>query len=255
MIPVAAQQCRFCRTIFNPELQAAAQANIAHPGWKTVRNGLRTVYICLITIFLALILMLIIVAGAGLMMGREPGAALVLIIIPALVIVGAAIGIVVGQFMCCAVPPESGAKAFALTAAFCIIANILSNIGAAAAKGSEMEDVISGIGGLASLVGNIMFILFIRKIARHLGNEVLASSAMKFLLFLVAIVVGAIVFMVLTMVAQAPALMAVFGIAAFVLMIVAFIWYLRLLGNSVQTIDTYRTRGGNVSYGFPVVTQ
>jgi hypothetical protein len=259
MIPVGAQQCRFCRTIFDTELRASRET-VVHPGWKSVRNGLRTVYISLITIFLGAIVIGISVASAFFMSRGSDnalafGASIVMVIILAIVIIVASIAMVVGQFMCCAAPAASGAKAFAMIAAFSIIGNMVFSGASEAMKGSDFERVLDGLAGLTTLVGNICFVLFIRKIAKHLGDEELASSAARFLIFMLVVVAGLVGGAVASAVAKMEPLLAVLGICAFVLLIVGFLWYLRLLRSAVKTIDSYRARGGNVTFGFPVLTQ
>jgi hypothetical protein len=250
MIAASAMKCRFCGTVFDKRLKAVAGGSTGDPGWRTVRKGLRTIYVSIGVIFIAAIALGVLsgVAGASMGGGAGPGAAssaLVLVLIPALVILGAAIAVIVGQFMCCAVPAETGAKNFALIAAVCIIINIVCSMASAVVPPAQ------ALGSIASLTGNVLFILFIRKVALYLGNTDLASSAMKFLIFLAVIVAAVVALVVMAIAAQEKALFGLMGLLFVVAAIVALVWYLRLLAKTVETIDG-GGRGVRPS-GFPVV--
>jgi hypothetical protein len=251
MIAPNAPKCPFCGEIFDPRLRASgAGANIDHPGWLTVRKGVRMIYVSIAVIFVGAIGMACL-AGA-MSSGRHGGGpdatAGILVLIPALVILGAAIAIIVGQFMCCAVPEETGAKNFAMIAAICIIINIICSVAAVALP------PIQALGSLASLTGNILFILFLRKVALYLGNQELASSAMGFLVFLIVVVVVAVLISVGAAMSGTPALMGILGLLVIVGALVALVWYMRLLKRTVETIDTRgsATRRARPS-GFPVI--
>ncbi|MDB5322470.1 MAG: hypothetical protein JWN40_4101 [Phycisphaerales bacterium] len=248
MIAPNAPKCPFCGEIFDPRLRASgAGANIDHPGWLTVRKGLRMVYVSITIIFVAAIGMGCL-AGA-LSSGRRgggPDATMgILVILPALVILGAAIAIIIGQFMCCAVPAETGAKNFAMIAAICIIVNIICSVAAVAVPPAQ------ALGSIASLTGNILFILFLRKVALYLGNHELASSAMGFLVFLIVVVVVAVLIGVGAAMSGTGAAVGLLGLLIIVGALVGLVWYMRLLKRTVETIDA---RGSSTRRsGFPVI--
>jgi hypothetical protein len=119
-------------------------------------------------------------------------------------------------------------------AAACILGNIaLSMIG-----GVMQSEPIQGVGSLLSMVGYILFILFIRRAADYLGDHDLAASAGKFLIFGIVVFVGAVAMGVAAAMAQAPALVGVLGFAVIIAGLVAFVWYLRLIKSLMSTIDS-----------------
>jgi MFS family permease len=254
-IAASAMKCQFCGEIFDPKLKAIAGADINSPGWETVRKGLRLIYFSIITVFLALIGIFIFTAAAGATAAASGGrggaaAAVGIVLIPVIVMVGAAIAIIVGQFMCCAVPEASGAKIFVLIAAICIIVNVLCTVAA------RFMPPVQALGSLASISGNILFILFIRKVAKYLNNDELASSAMNFLIFVIVTVVSIVVLSILAVTMKMPAFFAIVGIGMLVCGIRGLVWFLKLLTRLAETIDNRAAAVRRpMAMGFPVVTR
>jgi hypothetical protein len=171
-------------------------------------------------------------AAGGFQQNAEPPAiAFVGMGLFGLVVLGAGIGVLVGQALCTNAPQHSGARGYAIGAIVCVALNfILSFIG-----GATQTEALSGIAGLISLVGNILFILFIRQAATYLGNLELASSAGNFLIFAVCMFVGFIAIVVAAVLA--PPIAAILGLAIGIAALVMFIWYLRLIKNLMTTIE------------------
>ena len=240
-IAAKAVKCRFCGEVFDRSLRGIASGggDIHDVGWLKVRSGLAILYYSIILMFASIIFIVIgamvmggMAAGGG--DGDEPPAAvMVLIGIGGLVILGAGIGTIVGQVKCSSVPAESGAKGMATGAALCIVGNVaLSMIGSA----SDLE-ALSGLGSLLSMVGYLLFILFIRRTAMHLDNPDLSGSAGQFLMFGVVAFVLGVGFGVVGAVAELPIVLGLIGFGLIIVGIVAFVWYLRLIKGLMTTID------------------
>jgi hypothetical protein len=239
IIAAKAIKCRFCNEILDPSMKGmiGATSDASDPGWLRVRSGLATLYYCIVIIFITAILMGIgavaafaIAGNAG---GDSPVLALIFLVLGVVVIIGAGIGSFVGQVFCISVPENSGARAFIIGSIVCTVANVfLSMVG-----GAADSQAISGLGSLVSLVGSVLFILFIRQAATYLGDHQLATSAFRFILFGIAVVVGAVALGVMAGIAGAPALIAVLGLAVIVCAIVYLVWYLKLIRSLMATID------------------
>jgi phage FluMu protein Com len=242
MISKKAIKCRFCGEVLDRSMRGVitTPGDVSDPAWHKVRGGLGLMYYSIVTMLAAIILLVI---GGMLMAGMAaaggggagpPAAAVVVMMIAGLIIFGAAIATIVGQVRCASVPEESGARGYAVGAAACILGNIaLSMIG-----GVMQSEPIQGVGSLLSMVGYILFILFIRRAADYLSDHDLAASAGKFLIFGIVVFIGAVAMGVAAAMAQAPALVGVLGLAVIVAGLVAFVWYLRLIKSLMSTIDS-----------------
>jgi hypothetical protein len=242
LIPKKAIKCRFCGEIFDHSMRgvigsASGAGDVSDPGWLKVRSGLSILYNCIIIIFIVVFVMVIgamVTAGFAAGAGEPPvGVALILFLIGMLILFGAGIGTIVGQVKCTNVPQSSGAKGYAVGAIICMVANILLGM----VGGAAQNQAISGLGSLVSMVGGILFILFIRRSAAYLNDHDLASSAGKFLIFGCVMFVFAMVMGVLAAVAVAPALIVILVLGAIVGGLIAFVWYMKLIKSLMTTID------------------
>jgi len=247
MILKTAAKCRYCGEVFDPAMRGVlgGAGDASDPGWRRVRSGLATVYNSIVIMFGTLVLMGAIAAVCSALgmfpeEGDPPVPFLIAMGIGAFIIIGAAIAIFVGQFMCAAVPERSGARGFALGAAICFIVNFLLNL----VGGSIDSDGLSSFGSLFNLAGCVLSILFIRASAKYLNNQELASSAAKYLIFGVVMFVLMFIAGVAAGVGMAAGggggaaiVFGVLGIAAIVALLVAIIWYLRLISSLMKTID------------------
>jgi hypothetical protein len=238
LIAASAIKCRFCNEVLDKSMEGmlGRTGDASDPGWRKVRAGLATMYYCIVTIFLVVLLVVFGAVAVGAMGGFQNNAdppifAMILFLLAMLVAIGAGIGILIGQALCTNAPQHSGARGYAIGAIVCVGLNfILSFIG-----GATQTEALSGVAGLVSMVGNILFILFIRQAATYLGNLDLASSAGNFLIFAVCMFVGIIAIGVAA--ALAPPIAAILGIALLIAGLVMFIWYLRLIKNLMTTIE------------------
>jgi hypothetical protein len=237
MIAAKAIKCRFCGEVLDASMRGMIQGAgaVSDPGWRRVRSGLATLYYCIAAIFIAVILMVLgmvlgpAIAGPG--GNGMPVVSIVFVVIGGIVILGAGIGTLVGQAMCLNVPEASGARGFIIGTIACVVANIfLSLVGAAIPP-------VGMLGSLASIVGNVLFILFIRQSANYLGDQQLAASAFRFLMFGIAFVVGAMMLGFMAGVGGSEVLLGLLGLSVIVCGIVSLVWYLRLLRSLMATID------------------
>jgi predicted Zn finger-like uncharacterized protein len=240
MIVRDAVKCRFCGEVLDRSMvgMLGGGSDLRDPGWKRTRSGLATVYYSLVIMLIAIILMIVgamIVGAMGAAAGREepPVAMIVLIVICGLTIFGSAIGMIVGQILCAGVPASSGARGFAIGAVLCVFANIFFS----STGGVLQVQAISSLGNLVSTIGWVLFILFIRRTAMHLGNIELAASAKKLLVLVIGIVVGMILGIVVGAIANVPAVVFIVIGLAVIAFIAAFFWYVRLITTLMATID------------------
>jgi hypothetical protein len=241
LIAAKAIKCRFCGEVLDPTMRQmiAGAGDVSEPGWSKVRSGLQTIYYCVAIIIGAV---LVIGIGAGVMGamgavqggGDPPVALIILIAIGGLTILGAAIGTIVGQVLCTNVPERTGARGLAIGAVVCLVANILLGM----VGGAAQVEAISGIGNLISMVGSVLFLLFIRKVALYLNDQSLATSALYFLIFGIAMAVGIIVMVVMAAVAANEIVLGLVGLGVFALIIVSVVWYLIILRSAIRLIDS-----------------
>jgi predicted RNA-binding Zn-ribbon protein involved in translation (DUF1610 family) len=241
MIMREAVKCRFCGAVLDKSLvkMIGGKTGASDPGWLKVRSGLSLMYNGIVAVFIAMIVVVIAaIAIGGMEMRGGPGAdppagVMVVIGIGGLVLIIAGICVLVGQAKCTNVPDDSGAKGFATGAIICTAGNIIASM----AGGASQQQAIAAVGNLLGLIGYVLFVLFIRRAARALGDDELEASAGRFLAFGVLLFVGAILLGVLSGMARAPVLMGILGIVILVSVLVGFIWYLRLLKGLMTTID------------------
>jgi hypothetical protein len=232
-------KCQFCGEVLDASMREMVRGagDASDPGWRRVHTGLATLYYCIVIIFIAAIFTGIgvavgaAIAGAG---GNNlPVVSIIALVLGGLVMFGAAIGTLVGQILCLSVPENSGAKGFIIGAIVCLVVNIVLSM----AGGVADSQALSSLGSLVSIVGNVLFILFIRQSATYLRDAQLASSALRFLFFGIAVFIGVIMLAVAAGVAGVPALIALLGLVVIVCGLVYLVWYLRLLKGLMATID------------------
>jgi predicted RNA-binding Zn-ribbon protein involved in translation (DUF1610 family) len=237
-IAAKAIKCRFCGELLDASLRGMIQSagDVGDPGWRRVRTGLATIYYCIVTIA-AILMGISIVAGLALSGGQDfddlPVFSIVVIAIGVLVILGAALGILIGEIMCLYVPEISGAKGFVIGALVCMAANFMISV----LGGVAQMPAAGSLGNLISMAGHILFILFIRQSATYLGDQKLADSAFRFLMFLVLAFVGIVGMALIAGMAGAAVILGVLIILGILCGIVYFLWYLKLIRSLMTTID------------------
>jgi hypothetical protein len=93
------------------------------------------------------------------------------------------------------------------------------------------------LGSLISIIGWVLFMLFIRTTADYLGNNSLAKSAMRFLIFGASFLGGSIVLGIVAGIGDLPILFGVIGLAIAVAVLFGFVWFMRILQGLMKTID------------------
>jgi hypothetical protein len=241
MIQRNAVKCRFCGEVFDKSMAhilGGQAADTRDPRWGKVRTGLATMYYSIIIIFFAAILIAV-AAGIGGAMnaggpdGAPPPVVLILIGIGGFVVLGAAIGMIVGYVYCAKVPEGSGARGYATGALVCVLGNMAVNFVGSAAQIQS----IRLLGSLISIIGWVLFMLFIRTTADYLGNNSLAKSAMRFLIFGASFLGGSIVLGIVAGIGDLPILFGVIGLAIAVAVLFGFVWFMRILQGLMKTID------------------
>ncbi len=240
MIQQSAVKCRFCGEVLDKSLAGVlgGSGDVSDPAWLKVRAGLSTLFNCLVVIIVVFVVM--IVAGmflgfmaAGAANPAMPAEIAVVMGICGLVLLGAVIGTIVGQARCTSVPAETGARGFAIGAVLCAVANVVM---ATAGNVADQDGITTG-GNLIAGIGTVLFALFIRRAAAYLGDNALAASAGRFLIFAIAIFVGAFLLGMFAAMMQAPIVLGVLGVAAVVAALISVVWYLRLIRWLRNTID------------------
>jgi hypothetical protein len=240
MIMRAAIKCRFCGKVFDSSLKKVlgGPGKIDRVAWLKVRSGLSTFYNCVGAMVGVFIVMILAAAIARVLQGDQPNRGdhpvlLVVLGIGGFVVLFAVVGMFVGMVRCTNVPKESGAHGCASGAVVLIVGNILLTM----AAGADESGAVSGLASLLSVVGWILFILFIKRSANYLRDYDLASSAGRFLWLFAAFFVGAFVLGVLSAVAG-PALLGVAALCAIVGVLGGFVWFLRLVRGLKLAIES-----------------
>jgi hypothetical protein len=240
LISPKAVKCRYCGEVFDQSMVGivGGTADMRDPRWEKVRTGVALVYYSVIVILLAVILMVIIGGVMGAMEGGRPDAGpsvgmMIVFGIAGIVMLCAGIASLVGYVMCAYVPEVSGAKKYITGSLFCMVINFMCGF----ISGAAGIEALSALGSLFSLGGWVMFILFIRHTAEYLGNQALASSAGRFLIFAVVMFVGAFGLGIALAVAETPALLGILGLAAIIGGLIGFVWYVNMLQKLMTTID------------------
>jgi predicted RNA-binding Zn-ribbon protein involved in translation (DUF1610 family) len=241
MIQRNAVKCRFCGEIFDKsmaQILGGQAPNMQDPRWSKVRTGLATLYYSFIILFFSIIAIAVARGvGAAMNPGRpnaEPSPAMLLLLtLGGLVIIGAAIGVLVGYVFCTNVPEVSGARGFAVGTIVCLVANMLLNV----FGGTPNLAALRLLGSLVAVIGSVLFILFIRTTATYLGNLDLAKSALRFLIVGGIYFAGCFALGVVAGIGKLPALLGVLGLFFVIAGLVAFVWILRLLQKLMKTID------------------
>ncbi len=236
----SAVRCEHCNAVIDPAVRRmmdyGAGFALTEPGWRQVSFGLSLLYYAVIIFVLISIIFMIGLISFTAMNGPMeidalPPGALIGLVLGGLVVVGAGIAVFVGQVQCANVPKASGARGFIVGSLICMLLNFLltgiSTITNASLLGS--------LGNLVSLAGSVLFILFVRQTAIYLHNQNLASSAVKFLVFSVGIVVLSIIIGIAA--ALMPPLAALIGLVFLGALIVSIVWYLRLISGLKAEID------------------
>jgi hypothetical protein len=239
MIIREAIKCRFCGQVFDPSMQGALRGagRIDSEAWSKVSSGVAIIYNCVGIAVGTLVLLFL----GGMVLGAmragqrnvDPPAALMIAFgLAGLLVIGASIGILVGMVRCTNVPQESGAHGYAVGAIVCVVGNFLLSL----AGSSADTEVLPAIGSLVSLIGWVLFILFIRRAAAYLRDYELASSAGKFLGFMVFMMGGAMALFLLAA-SGPPVLLGLGGFCVLIASLVGLIWFLRLVRGLRMTID------------------
>jgi hypothetical protein len=200
------------------------------PSLQKVAQGLGLIYNGTVTIIAAIILGIVLLFVAASVAG--PGGAMIMGVIMALALLAAFIMIIVGTLMCLATPEESGAKGLIVASvALYAVGFCLSLVGQFAEN-----QLAQGAGTLASIGGNIAFLLFLKQLSQFIGATELAERA-KLLLILLVVTIGLQLISVVAVLAGAAAI-GILALVAIVIGLVSLVLYLRLLNGLRQAIQS-----------------
>jgi hypothetical protein len=200
------------------------------PSLQKVAQGLRLIYNGTVTLIAGVIIGAILAAVAGIAAGG--GGAMMILVIAALVLLAAFIMIIVGTLMCLATPEETGAKGLIIASVALYAVGICLSI-----LGSLTESpVAQSAGTLASLGGNITFLLFLKQLSQFIGAIQLVEKA-KLLLILLGITIGLQLIMVVVALAGSAAI-GLLALAILVIGLVSLFMYLGLLNSLSKAIQS-----------------
>jgi hypothetical protein len=200
------------------------------PSLQKVAQGLGLLYNGTLTVIAGIILGIILLVVAGVAAG--PGGAMMMMVILAFVLLAAFIMIIVGTLMCLATPEETGAKGLIVASvALYAVGICLSLLG-----GFTNSQLAQSAGVLASLGGNISFLLFLKQLSQFIGATELVERA-KLLLILLAVNIGLQLISVVGALAGAAAI-RILALAIIVIGLISLVLYLRLLNSLRQAIQS-----------------
>lgn len=182
--------------------------------FKYTRMGITFVYIGLVLIVLSIF---------AVPLAAVLRATWLLLLVPALVVASSLLSMI-GRILCLSVPKEVGASGLIYTA----VALDVSSLFAAVSRMIPGLPNFSGFSGLLSLAAMVFFLIFLKKLAVFINDSESAARASSLLNLGIGLVVVMVAMIVLPLVslqafAFSPALLA------FVLMVVGFFIYNRLL--------------------------
>ena len=182
--------------------------------FKYTRMGITFVYIGLVLIVLSIF---------AVPLAAVLRATWLLLLVPALVVASSLLSMI-GRILCLSVPKEVGASGLIYTA----VALDVSSLFAAVSRMIPGLPNFSGFTGLLSLAAMVFFLIFLKKLAVFINDSESAARASSLLNLGIGLVVVMVAMIVLPLVslqafAFSPALLA------FVLMVVGFFIYNRLL--------------------------
>ena len=182
--------------------------------FKYTRMGITFVYIGLVLIVLSIF---------AVPLAAVLRATWLLLLVPALVVASSLLSMI-GRILCLSVPKEVGASGLIYTA----VALDVSSLFAAVSRMIPGLPNFSGFSGLLSLAAMVFFLIFLKKLAVFINDSESAARASSLLNLGIGLVVVMVAMIVLPLVslqafALGPALLA------FVLMVVGFFIYNRLL--------------------------
>lgn len=180
--------------------------------FENVRKGINCVYYGLYLIIASVLVMMF----GGAMIAVSPAAAMAIIAAaPLMIIAGTVLGLV-GRIMCLSVPDNCAASNVIYAAVVCDVAALLIT---AAGWVVDLPQLVSSLSGVLPALASILFLVFLKKVAAHIRDDVSEQRASTILKLGVASVVTMILGVFLPPVV----------IVAFLMMIISFFIYVRLL--------------------------
>ncbi len=219
-------------------LQTVEPTRAIESRWETVRKGLSIVSFAtgamapFIVVSVAVVLLAWPTGGGQ---GNPPGPLVAVLWTALLFESGLLIAIIVGQFMCCAVPDHTGAKGLAIAAAVLAPVTVLLSCGFGF---SGLLPV--GLGSLlVRIAAGVLFALFLRRLGRYFQDPGLEASAGGLVVF--GVVYSVVAWVLRLGVAGPAGLLVVVGSGLGI--VIELIWT-ALLTRGVRDRIAERTAGG-----------
>lgn len=239
-------------------------------GFKLVLIGVVLMIIAVAIAIFGLCLLFAMAQGGGGPPGGPmaflEGAMIFALIVVALYLIGILI-VLVGRFVCMAVPPETGSAksllVFSVVAELVGISASILNVADAFANflSLELKLVVTIGGSLASLAGTITFLMFTHRLATFIRRPDLASRALSVIWLGVGFVVcyvGALIFVEAAKgggpraggpAAAGGCIGLVLVLVALLLLLIATIIYVIVLSGMSSALPRYASRGDYDDYG------
>jgi hypothetical protein len=241
MIAAKAVKCRFCGEVLDRSMAGVigASGDVSDPAWEKVRNGLGIIYYGItVMVITGVVLAIAFMAVGGVAAARGnanefPAGAALLMLLGGLVVIGCGIAVIVGQVKCTAAPESSGARGFAIGAVCLLIGGTTIHIVSNAAR----APIAALAGNLLTFIGSVLFILFMRTVARYFGNNELSASAGRYLAFVVILIGGAMVLGFTAALTGFSAPVVLLGMGLAICELIALVWFLKLIKSLQATID------------------
>ncbi len=211
---------------YEPTMSTSGDALAAHANYK----GLKGTAIGLKIIYFSILLMLLCIIG-----GIVAAAALPVAIIPlGLLVLVAYLMLLIGPFFCLSAPESTGAQGLIIGSILCQAAGLLISV--APMVGIAIPGVVSSATSMITMIGSILFILFMMKISSYIqrddlrekGRTILVGSVILFVLLLI----GVVGVTVLGPIAGILSLVAALG------MLVIFVMYANLVNSLYKAIES-----------------
>jgi hypothetical protein len=187
-----------------------------------VRTGVTLILYQIILIILAILLAVFGAVAAG----RDARLLGVIMVIAGLMMIGGGICGLIGKFMCMSAPAETEGKELIIASVVCDMIGLL--IAVALILNLVPPSVpLNGASNLINLTAQVLFLLFLKKIAFYINRSDLSDKSQSVLNLMVAVIVGGIgVGLLLFLV---PAIAALLGLVLLVMLILMVVRYVGLI--------------------------
>ena len=202
-------------------------------GLARVSYGLRLIYLSLIlavVTFLAAFVAILAAVNAGQKLGpADLGQGPLALILQGMIFLSLLSNVmaIIGKFYCLQVPEKAQASTLIfLSVAFSVL-SVLIQVGAAIPATAMLVQPIAPASSLFVMVGYVIFLIFLRRLAEYLGRMVLAARARSILVWSFLLSAVTIAGMAAVMTAATQEIKIVGGLVLFAASIIALVQFVR----------------------------